>query len=124
MPHGIQKYELIGRNAPKRYGFTKQRRKWKYQGFLPHLADGERLTIQEARERFLEQVAAFDEECAEIDYLRDWWPAGSPRRHEAPPKWFRQQRNQQYRAKVKQLIAHEKYDEITKPPRDIGWLWW
>lgn len=51
-----------------------------------------------------------------------WWHHWM--RMESPPKWFRQQLNQNYRAKVKMRIKMEDYDNIDRPRRNANWLWW
>ena len=39
------------------------------------------------------------------------------------PKWWRKVLNRRYRARMKDLLRHERYDAVHSPPRDGSWYW-
>ena len=39
------------------------------------------------------------------------------------PKWWRKILNRRYRAGMKDLLRHGRYDSLHAPPRDASWFW-
>ena len=39
------------------------------------------------------------------------------------PKWYRRLLYRQYRARVRDLMRHERYEALHSPPRDGSWYW-
>jgi hypothetical protein len=47
----------------------------------------------------------------------------SPHFPNGAPKWYRQNLNRLYRARVKHLVRTQRYERITRPVRDAAWYW-
>jgi hypothetical protein len=39
------------------------------------------------------------------------------------PKYWRKVLNRRYRARMQNLLRHERYEDLYPPPRDGSWFW-
>lgn len=113
-PYQIRRARLNGKRPPKNW---KELVSWRSDAYYRKTVEGwDDLHYTEKR---MYRDWYEDEVMGNHDL---WWYSWM--RLQAPPKWFRVQLNQNYRAKAKMRIKMEDYDNIDRPRRNANWLWW
>jgi hypothetical protein len=82
-------------------------------------------TIADSDEEVAKEVEENKKEYLEwIEQRARYMINGAPSGHTSPPKWFLKVLNRRSRSKAKDLMRHDRYDDVPPEKKTAGWDWW